>query len=96
VRVQLEAEVGTEKLVAQVAGFARFLQRGLEDLVAVEDLAVDVVVADLRAQHVAGDRHALDQLVRVVAQDVAVLEGARLALVAVADDVLVARRTRAA
>jgi hypothetical protein len=88
--MQLEAEVGTEQIVAEVTGFACLLERGLEDLVAVEDLAVDIVVADLRAKHVAGDRHTLDQLVRVVAQDIAVLEGARLALVAVADDVLVA------
>src|SRR5690606_12756255 len=41
---------------------------------------------------IAGDGHALDHRVRVVAQDVAVLAGARLGLVRVAQDVLLARR----
>ena len=57
-----------------------------------EELAADVVVADGRAHRVAADRHALDQRVRVVAQDVAVVAGAGLALVGIADDVFLARR----
>ena len=45
-RVQLEAEARAEDVVAEVAGGARFLERLLEALVDLEDLAVDVVVAD--------------------------------------------------
>ena len=44
--VQLEAEVAAEDVVAEEAGGARFLERFLEALVDVPDLAVDVVVAD--------------------------------------------------
>lgn len=45
VRVQLEAEAAAHDVVAQVAGSAGFLQRGLEALIGLEDFAVDVVVA---------------------------------------------------
>ena len=55
---------------------------------------MDVVVADRDAHRIGGDGHALDQDVRVVAQDVAVLEGARLAFVGIADQVLLARELR--
>ena len=90
-RVQLEAAVGAEDLVAEIAGGARFLERFLEALVDLEDLAVDVVVGDLRAHRVRRDRHPFDDDVRVEHQDVAVLAGARLAFVGIADEVLRAR-----
>ena len=57
-----------------------------------EELAANVVVADGRAHGVAADRHALDERVRVVAQDVAIVAGAGLALVRVAHQVLLHRR----
>src|SRR5204863_9486808 len=77
-------------VLAKVARRARFLERLLEALVLVPDLAVDVVVADRGAAGVPADDHPLDEDVRVVADDVAVLERARLALVGIADDVLLA------
>ena len=49
--------------------------------------AADVDVGQLRVDRVAGDHHALDELVRVLVDDVAVLERARLGLVRVADEV---------
>src|SRR5690606_8038745 len=56
-------------------------------LVIFPDLAVDIVVTDPRAQRVGRDGHALDQLMRVVTDDVAVLERAGLALIRVADQI---------
>jgi hypothetical protein len=45
VRVQLEAEAAAQDAVTQEAGGARLVERLLEALVGLEDLAVDVVVA---------------------------------------------------
>ncbi len=86
--VQLEAEGRAEDVVAEVAGSARFFERFFEAFVDLEDLAVDVVVADLDAHRVGRDRHAFDDDVRVEHQDVAVLAGAGLAFVGIADEVL--------
>ena len=88
--VELEGELAAEDVAAEQARLARLAQRLLAALVDVPDLAVDVVVAARAAHRVAADDHALDQRVRVVAQDVAVLERPGLALVGIADDVLVA------
>src|SRR5207344_1211585 len=91
VRVQVEIEAAAQDVPSEVAGLARFLERLLEDLVLVPDLAVEVVVTHGRADRIPRDDHSLDQDVGVVADDVAVLESARLALVGIADDVLLAR-----
>ena len=52
---------------------------------------MDVVVAHVDAHGIRGNRHALDHNVGVVVQDVAVLAGARFALVRVAHQVLLTR-----
>ena len=88
--VQLEAERRAKDVVAEVARGARLVQGLLEALVVRPDLAVNVVVADRYAHRIGGDRHALDHDVRVVAQDVAVLERSGFAFVGVADHVLLA------
>ena len=85
---EFEAEIGAEDVLSEQAGFAGLGERLFETLIDVEDLAVDVVVAPLAAHRVGGDGHAFDHRMGVVAQDVAVLEGARLALVGVAGEVL--------
>ncbi len=77
-----------EDALAEEAGGVGLVECRLEALVLGPDLAVDVVVADAGTHRVAGDRHALDHHVRVVAQDVAVLERPGLAFVRIADDVL--------
>ncbi len=91
VGVKLEAVARAEDVLADIARGARFGQRLLELLVGRPYLAVDVVVAGGRAHGVAGDHHAFDHRVRVVAQEVAILAGARLALVRIAHDVFRAR-----
>ena len=85
---QFEIEAGTEDVLADETGGTRLVQGRLEALVALPDLAVDVVVPALDAHGEGGDGHAFDHLMRVVAQQIAILEGARFALVGVAADVL--------
>ena len=92
VGVQVEREVGPKDAIPQITGSTCLRQRLLEALVDTEDLAVDVVVARADAHRIGCNRHALNDDVRVVAQDVAVLERARLALVGVADQVLLTRK----
>ena len=89
--MQVEVDAGALDVLAEEPGRIGFRERRLEPRIGLrEELAADVVVADGRAHGVAADRHALDHRVRVEAQDVAVVAGARLALVRVADDVLLA------
>ncbi len=90
--VDVDVDAAAENVLAQPAVPVGFGQRFLDVLERlVVKLATHVVVGHAAAGGVAGDRHALDNRVRVVAQDVAVLAGARLGLVRVAQDVLLAR-----
>ena len=86
--VQLEVPGRAQHAVTEVAGSAGLFQRLLEALVHLENFAVNVVVGHRHAHRVGRDRHALDDDVRVEHQDVAVLAGAGLAFVGVADEVL--------
>ncbi|OIQ75088.1 hypothetical protein GALL_432490 [mine drainage metagenome] len=76
-----------QDVLAEVACVARLLDRGLQLLDEPEELAPDVDEAELALHGPAADDHALDELVGVVLEDDAVLEGAGLALVAVAHQV---------
>src|SRR5579862_1156089 len=64
-----------------------FVDRRLEALCLIVEFAADVDVGGLHPHPEAGQNAALDQLVRVVAQDVAVLAGAGFALVGVDHEV---------
>ena len=75
------------------AARVRLVDRALEHVLHVEELAADVDVGDLRADGVAGDRAPFDQQVRVALHQQVILERARLALVGVAGDVLAASAT---
>jgi hypothetical protein len=86
--MHFEGKIRAQDVLADIPGRVRFLQRLLELLVHLPDLAVDVVVARRRTHRVAGDDHSLDHRMRVVAQQVAVLARAGLAFVRVAHDVL--------
>ena len=87
-RMQLERILGAKDLRAQIARIARFTQCFLEALVLSPRFAVNIVVADRNTHGIGGDRHAFDDDVRVVAQDVAILERAGLAFVRIADQIL--------
>ena len=66
---------------------ARFFDRAVQDLRAFGKFAADVDVGDVHVERETGDHHPLDQLMRILVNDVAVLERARLGFVGVADQV---------
>ena len=72
---------------AEQAGIIGLVDRGLEDFGFVGVFAADVDVAGRGAHGGAGDQAALDQLMRIVADDVAVLAGAGLALIGIDHEV---------
>ena len=86
--MQLEVETAAQDVLAQIARGARLLKRFFKALVGDENFTVDVVVGEIHTHRIRRDRHAFDDDVRVVHEDVAVLEGAGLALVGVAAQVL--------
>ncbi len=88
--VQLAVEPGAEDVFAEIAGFERLGDRFLRVLRAFLVGVAQKEVADRRLQGVGRDDHPFDQLMRVRHQQLAVLVGAGLHLVAVADQVLLA------
>ena len=84
VDVDLEVEVLlAEQLRPDHAGGAGLVDGRLEDARLPGELAADVDVGEVDVERVAGERDPLDEQVRVVLHDVAVLEGAGLGLVGV-------------
>ena len=66
---------------------ARFFDRAFEDFRAFGEFAADIDVGGVRIERETGDQHALDQLMRIFVNDVAILERARLGFVGVADQI---------
>ena len=64
------------------------IDRGLQPLALADELAAHVDVAGVRAHREARDQAALDQQMRIVPHDLAVLAGAGLGLVGVDDEVV--------
>ena len=92
VRIEVEIDPAAENVFTQQTGLDRFFDGRLATFVRLPEFAADVVVADGCADGVTGDGHALDQRMRVIAHDVAVLAGPRLAFVRIADDVFLPGR----
>ena len=86
--VDVAVEARAENVLAEKSARVGLVDRALEHVLHVEELAADVDVGDLRADRVAGDRAPFDQQVRIALHQQVILEGARLALVGVAGDVL--------
>ena len=84
-----EGGVGAEDLLAHEPGGARFGERGVEDVGLQHVLTPDVDERARRAGGVGGDHDPLEQHVRGLLHQLAVLEGAGLGLVGVAHQVLV-------
>ena len=93
--LEVELEAAAEHVVAQDPVGAGLLDRPLQAQDGERVLGADVEDALRRAGHVAGDRHPLDERVRVALDLVAVHVGAGVALVRVADEVLLGPRGRA-
>ncbi len=83
-----EGEVRAEDVVAEKAGFFELLDGKTQTANRDRVLRADVEIAVLRADRVAGDRHAFDDGEGIAFKDRAVHERARVAFVTVADHVL--------
>ena len=88
----VEGEVGAEELLSQVAFGPGLLDGLVEPELGEVVFAPDVDEALIGAHGKAGDGHAFQDLVGVALHDIAVLDGAGLAFVGVADDVFLGHR----
>src|SRR5712691_4595980 len=89
----LEVEARALDVLAEQARVVSLLDGIAQDAPGLDVLAPDVDEAQVRAEGARGDEHAFDQSVRIPLHEIAVLEGAGLALVRV--DHEIARRRRA-
>ena len=91
--VQVEVHARPQDILAEQARRVRLRESRLEARNGLaQEFAADVVVAHRGGHRVAADGHALDHRVRVVAQDIAIMAGARLGLVRIAHGVFLHRR----
>ena len=74
-------------VLADQAGVIGFIDRALQSLALADEFAAHIDVGRDSTHGEAGDQAALDQRVRVVAQDIAVLAGAGLGFVGVDDEI---------
>jgi len=82
---EVEIIAGLGRVLAQQARSIGFGDRSLQRLGLADELAAYVDVTGPRAHRIAGEKRTFDQLVRIVADDLAVLAGARLGFVGVDD-----------
>src|SRR5204862_5117065 len=82
-QVELKIPARAAGVLADQAGVVGLIDGRLQPLCLVIKLAADVDVASVDAHADRGEQAAFDQLVRVVADDVAVFAGARLALIGI-------------
>jgi hypothetical protein len=76
-----------ENILAETIHLARLGERPVQDLRPFDKLAANVNVGELNIVRVARDDHALDELVRVFVNDLAILERARLRFIGIANEV---------
>src|SRR6185312_2240630 len=81
--IELEIIARAAGVLADEPRGISLIDRRLEDLRLVHELAADIDVAVMDAHADAGEEAALDELVRIVPDDVAVLAGAGLGLVGI-------------
>src|SRR6266404_6208033 len=87
VDVNLDVEPGAEHVAPEEISLSRILDGALENLRALGELTADVDVGCLCTERETRDQDSLDQLVRVLVNNVAVLESPRLRFIGVADQV---------
>jgi len=85
--VDLQIVASAQDVLAQETSRARLLEGRVEQLGRMGHLTADVDVGQLHVVGPAGDDHPLDQLVRILVEDLAVFERARLGLVGVANQI---------
>ena len=74
-------------VLADQLGLIGLVDRGLQMLALADELAADIDVAGMRAHREAREQAALDQQMRIVPHDLAVLAGAGLGLVGIDDEI---------
>ena len=85
--VHLQIVAGAENVFAEEIFRAGFLERLIQNLRAFGHFAANINVSQLHVIREAGDDHALDELMRILVDDLAILEGAGLGFVRVADQI---------
>ena len=85
--VNFQLAAAPKDVLAQKVFFARLPDGTLENLRAFDRLPANVDVSEFHVIRPAGDDHAFEELVRVLVDDLTVLERARLGLVRVANQV---------
>ena len=87
--VDIKVEVpAMDVVLADEPGLISLVDGGLQPLALADELAADIDVAGMRPHGEGREKSALDQQVRIVAQDFAVLAGAGLGFVAVDDEIM--------
>ena len=87
--MQVKVDTGTAYILAEQARLVGLFQRSLETRNRlIHKLAANIVVTHRGAHRETTDGHALNQRMRVEAQNVAVVAGTRLTLIRVADGIL--------
>ena len=88
VDINVQVEARTENVFSKKTFGFRLLDGFPNDLRGLWKFAADVDVGEVDIRREGGDGEAFDQLVRILVQDVAVLESAGLGFVAIDDDVV--------
>src|SRR5688572_6237066 len=85
--VDFEIVAGTQNVLTEKILRTSLVQRPVQDARAVGEFAANVDIGQLHVVSEAGDDHALDELVRILVDDLAILEGAWLGFVGIADKI---------
>ena len=86
VQIDVEIIAGLGCVLADQACIIGLRNRSLHDLCLANIFTADVDIGGARAHSEAGDQRTFDQLVRIVAQNLAVLAAARLGLIGIDDE----------
>ena len=78
-----------QNILTNKASSASLVKRGFKTLINFPNFTVHIVVATVCAHSVSSDCHPFDHGMRVVAHDVAILEGTGLAFISITDDVFI-------
>ena len=85
--MQIESDPRSQQVFAKPACLTRLRDRFFEPLINRPDFAVDIDIPFRNPHGICRDQHALDHGMRIVPENVTVLERPRLALVRIADEI---------
>ncbi len=85
--VNFQIEAGSQDVVANEAPLPSLFDRPFNDQCRMGELLAEIDIRFFRADREAGDHHSFDQLVRILVDDVTVLERSRLGFVTVTNQI---------